>query len=190
MELVPVFIFHSVKEKSPRRYLRSAELARESGLSTDTLRHYERKGLLSAGRSANGYREYPPQSKDRVRVVQNALSVGFTLDELARILSVREQGGVPCRDVRMLAAAKLTALEEQIRALSVLQDELRAILRKWDARLARTGEGKQARLLDMLSASFAGVKVATADGSPHAGKWNTRRIRRIQRPSARNRKTQ
>ena len=137
-------------------YLRSTKLATISGVSTDTLRHYERKGLLSAGRSANGYREYSPQSKDRVRLVQHALSVGFTLDELARILKVREQGGMPCREVRTLAAAKLKALEEQIRGLSGLRSELRAMLRKWDTKLAHTRKGEQARLLDMLSGPTGG----------------------------------
>ena len=138
-------------------YLRSTKLATISGVSTDTLRHYERKGLLSAGRSANGYREYSPQSKDRVRLVQHALSVGFTLDELARILKVREQGGTPCHEVRTLAAAKLKALEQQIRGLSGLRNELRAMLRKWDTKLAHTRKGEQARLLDMLSGPTAGT---------------------------------
>jgi DNA-binding transcriptional MerR regulator len=139
-----------VKEKDSNRYLRSAELASLCGLSTDTLRYYERKGLLRAGRSANGYREYPPQSPDRIRLVQNALSVGFTLDELARLLKIREKGGAPCKEVRALAAAKLKDLEEQLRGLSALRNDLRIMLEQWDAKLAVTMRGDQAHLLDML----------------------------------------
>src|SRR6185295_15337497 len=93
---------------SRRAFYRSGELARLAGVSPDTLRHYERKRLLQRPRrSANGYREYPPSTLDRVHLVRRALAVGFTLDELARILSVRDQGGAPCRQVRALAGEKL-----------------------------------------------------------------------------------
>lgn len=139
-----------MKEIPVNRYLRSAELARLCGLSTDTLRYYERKGLLRAGRSANGYREYPPQSEDRIRLVQNALSVGFTLDELARLLRIREKGGAPCREVRELAAEKLKDLTTQLRSLSALRSELRRMLGRWDTKLAATRMGDRAHLLDML----------------------------------------
>jgi MerR family copper efflux transcriptional regulator len=151
-----------VNGNDPTTYLRSAQLAALSGVSTDTLRHYERKGLLRAGRSTNGYREYPPQSKDRVRLVQHALSVGFTLDELARLLKMREQGGTPCKEVRALAAAKLGALEEQLRGLSLLRNELRVMLQTWDAKLAGTRKGEQARLLDMLAAPTPALKRASS----------------------------
>ncbi len=136
--------------------MRPGELARRAGLSTDTLRHYERKGLLKPSRSSNGYRSYPPSDLARVRLVQQALSVGFTLDELARVLRERDRGGAPCRQARALAAAKLQSAEEQIRGLTMLRDQLRALLREWDARLARTPEGHQARLLDGLLESPPG----------------------------------
>src|SRR6266404_5381549 len=83
------------------------ELAKAAGVSTDTLRHYERKGLLTPRRSPNGYRAYPAQALDRVRLVRTALALGFRLDDLARVFKVRSNGGAPCRQVRALAAAKL-----------------------------------------------------------------------------------
>jgi DNA-binding transcriptional MerR regulator len=68
-----------------KAYVRAGALARAAGVSTDTLRHYERKGVLGAPRrSANGYREYPPESLERVRLIRRALCFGLTLDELAR----------------------------------------------------------------------------------------------------------
>jgi DNA-binding transcriptional MerR regulator len=158
MEQVPWFIFMVVKEKNSNSYLRSAELARLCGLSTDTLRHYERKGLLQAGRSANGYREYPPQSEDRIRLVQNALSVGFTLDELARLFKIREKGGAPCEEVRQLAATKLRDLDEQLRGLSALRSGLRKMIGQWDMKLAVTRKGDRAHLLDMLQAMSPSLK--------------------------------
>jgi DNA-binding transcriptional MerR regulator len=164
-----------VNENNPTRFLRSAELAGLSGLSTDTLRHYERKGLLHAGRSTNGYREYPLQSADRVRLVQHALSVGFTLDELARLLKIREDGRAPCQEVRALAASKLETLEAQLRSLSVLRNALRKMLEQWDAKLAHTRKGEQAHLLDMLPAFASVVK------SISAGAMFSPRKRRTQR---------
>ena len=100
----------------PARHLRSAQLARLSGVSPDTLRHYERKGLLAkAPRSPNGYRHYPPEASTRVRLVRRAIALGFTLDELVPILAVRDRGGAPCLGVRALAGL-LDALEERVEA--------------------------------------------------------------------------
>jgi len=134
-----------------KKLLRSGELARLAGISTDTLRHYERKGLLAPGRSPNGYREYPSGALERVRLVQRALSVGLTLEELSRILRVRDRGGAPCRQVRALVAAKLEALDERIRAMIALRDEMSALLGEWDAHLAETPEGERALLLETWS---------------------------------------
>lgn len=134
--------------EAPGPPLRPGRLARLAGVSTDTLRHYERKGLLTPRRSSNGYREYGPAALARVRLVRQWLSMGFTLDELARIVQIRERGGAPCRQVRALAAEKLKSTEAQIHDLSKLRDHLRTLLGDWDARLALTPKGEPARLLD------------------------------------------
>jgi len=131
--------------------LRPGELAQIAGVSTDTLRHYERKGLLKAARSSNGYREYPSDAPARMRLVQRALSVGFSLDELATFLSMRDHGAAPCHDVRALAARKLKELDSRIQGLSELRDELRVLLADWDARLASTHGGGKALLLESLA---------------------------------------
>src|SRR5881397_3624794 len=108
----------------------SSELASLVGVSSDTLRHYERKGVLAPPRrSTNRYRRYPPEALQRVQLVRRALSVGFTLDELAAILKVRDQGGAPCEEVRTLAGQKLLNLESQLRDLTKLRDELRTTLK-------------------------------------------------------------
>ena len=71
--------------------LRAGQLARLVGVTPDTLRHYERVGVLPAPpRGSNGYRIYPPDAAVRVKWIQHALAVGFTLEELARILKVRD----------------------------------------------------------------------------------------------------
>lgn len=131
--------------------LRSSQLARLSGVSTDTLRLYERKGLLPrAMRAANGYREYPPESGARVSLVRRALALGFTLDELARIVHVRDQGGAPCHEVRALGARKLALLEGRRDELHEACQRLRAVLERWDVLLDEAPRGGRAALLDAL----------------------------------------
>ena len=80
-----------MKAVSGNGALSSGKLADLAGVSRDTLRHYERKGVLPrALRSQNGYRQYPPEALQRVQLIRRALSVGFTLDELAKVLKVRD----------------------------------------------------------------------------------------------------
>src|ERR1041385_1560218 len=100
----------------------SGKLADLAGVSRDTLRHYERKGVLPRPvRGHNGYRQYPSEALQRVQLVRRALSVGFTLDELARVLKVRDAGGAPCEEVRRLAAQKLVDVQDQLRELPKLR---------------------------------------------------------------------
>src|SRR5690349_23851822 len=99
------------------------ELAQAAGISTDTLRHYERKALLKPKRSSNGYREYPAHALERVQMIRQALAIGFTLDELAAVFKVFDQGGAPCHDVRELAAKKLGEIERHLQEVTALRDE-------------------------------------------------------------------
>ncbi len=132
--------------------LSRSALARLTGVSPDTLRHYERKGVLPAPpRGDNGYRRYPADAVARVTLIQRALTIGFRLDELARVLKERESGGAPCRKVRALVAARLADLERRLEQLSTLRDDLHALLEEWDARLASVEPGRQARLLEGLA---------------------------------------
>jgi DNA-binding transcriptional MerR regulator len=141
-----------VTEKdSLQSILRSAEFARMAGVSTDTLRHYERKGLLKPKRSRNGYREYTMQMLERVRLIRRAISVGFTIDELHSILKARDKGDAPCRQVHKMAQAKLEAVENQLRELENVRDDLRLIIADWNEKLAQVDEQQPARLLEALA---------------------------------------
>ena len=133
---------------------RSGELAKLTGLSTDTLRFYERKRLLPlAPRAANGYRCYPRESLERVLLIRRALGLGFSVAELARILKARDSGAAPCKTVRALAAEKLVAIEAQMKDLARFRKELAATLRDWDHRLANARPGRPAHLLESISAA-------------------------------------
>ena len=141
-----------MKAVSSKGALSSGELADLAGVSRDTLRHYERKGVLPRPlRGHNGYRRYSPEALQRVRLVRRALSVGFTLDELARVLKVRDAGGAPCQEVRTIANQKLLDVQQQLHELTQLRDDLQATLKDWDARLALNSNGKRANLLESLS---------------------------------------
>jgi DNA-binding transcriptional MerR regulator len=127
-------------------------LADATGVSTDTLRHYERLGLLpGTERTRAGYLRYPPAMTERVRLIQRALVVGFSLKELGSALGQRDHGTPPCRKVRALMGDRLQSLEARLVELAALRDEMRVIVREWDERLAATQEGHRARLLDMLA---------------------------------------
>ena len=134
------------------------EVASATGVSTDTLRHYERNGLLPAvTRTAAGYRQYSPATVQRVLLIQRALVVGFSLAELKRVLGVRDKGGAPCRSVRELVGERLDELNRRIEDLIALREELRLLLKEWDVKLAKTPHGQRAHLLETLG-SRSGIE--------------------------------
>ena len=107
----------------------SGELARRAGISTDTLRHYERVGVLAKpARSTGNYRIYPETALPRVMLVRRALALGFSLAELSVVLRERERGAPPCRKVRALASQKLASTEARLVELTRLRDDLRTLL--------------------------------------------------------------
>ena len=143
-----------------KKVMRSGELAKLAGVSTDLLRHYERIGILpKAERSASGYRAYPSAALSRVRAARRAVAVGFTLAELAQFFTVRERGGAPCRKVRQLAASKLERVEEALIEMQALRQQLRGILRDWDHLLEKSPAGKRANLLHSLEAVSSGQAI-------------------------------
>ena len=156
---------------SQKSFYRSGELAELAGVSSDTLRHYERKGVLARPlRKANDYRQYPATALQRVRLIRRAIAVGFTLDELASVLNVRDSGGAPCMEVRALAAAKLSDIETRLREMSELRKELRGVLKDWDTRLEHRTPGQPAHLLESLNASRNGGLGNRRQGSVNLAK--------------------
>ncbi|MBK5260832.1 MAG: MerR family transcriptional regulator [Thermoanaerobaculia bacterium] len=130
--------------------LSSGELAAQTGVSADTLRHYELKGVLPAPPRRGTYRRYPLEAADRVRAIRRAMSIGFTLDELARIFSIRRSGKAPCRTALALAEAKRDELDRRITEMIELRAQLDAITTEWRHRLNNTPAGQPARLLERM----------------------------------------
>jgi DNA-binding transcriptional MerR regulator len=131
--------------------LRIGQLSRLCGLSPDTLRHYERLGLLSSERTPGRFREYGPDAERRVRIIQAALAIGFSLAEISTIFTERAAGRKPCRRTRELAGEKLIELDQRIDELSKLRKRLERVIARWDERLRGTVVGERAGLLDSLA---------------------------------------
>lgn len=142
------------KEFQEDTSLSVGEVAKRSGVSPDTIRHYEKLGLIPrATRQRNGYRRYATSTLERIQTVRAALTLGFTLKELSLVFKTRDTGGAPCRQVRALAETKLTEAKQRIEEMTALRNRLEALLNDWDQRLAQTSPGERAGLLDLLSPS-------------------------------------
>jgi MerR family Zn(II)-responsive transcriptional regulator of zntA len=129
------------------------KVAAMSGLTPDTIRYYERRGLLPApARTPAGYRQYSEGVVRRLSLIRNAQKFGFPLSAIAGFLRVREAGGRPCHDVRAAAQRMLEAMELQLAELSSTRTRMRRTLRQWDRTLERTPSDQQARLLERLPA--------------------------------------
>jgi DNA-binding transcriptional MerR regulator len=134
--------------------MHSSELARLAGVSTDTLRYYERLRLLPAApRSTAGYRLFPPQALHRVRLIRGALAIGFSIRELTVIFAERDRGGAPCQRVLALAHEKLATVEASLRDLQIWRRELKTTLSGWERQLRKTPRGQRAGLLESFVAS-------------------------------------
>jgi DNA-binding transcriptional MerR regulator len=146
-----------------RPLLRIGLVAQRAGVSTDTIRYYERLGLLpKPQRTPAGYREYPEDTVNRITLVRNALHFGFSLREVGGFLRVREAGGKPCHQVRDAARQILTRVEQQIAELTATREMMHETLQMWDQRLARTPAKRRARLLASLPSETAGGRSAKA----------------------------
>ena len=130
----------------------SGELAKATGVSADTIRNYEKIGVLpKAVRTASGYRVYPASAVERVLVIQRALRIGFTLAELSEVLKARDAGGAPCQWVFELAEQKLVGIRTDIAALQHTEQSLKSVLTDWKSRVQRAGKGQKAHLLHSLT---------------------------------------
>jgi DNA-binding transcriptional MerR regulator len=110
------------------RGLRIAELARAVGVPTDTVRYYERVGLLPApNRTAGGYRDYDVSAVDRLQFIQGAQRLGLRLVDIGHLLAVRDTGNCPCEPAGELLRRRLDDVDAQIAQLTALRTEMAAM---------------------------------------------------------------
>ncbi|WP_067834687.1 MerR family transcriptional regulator [Nocardia lijiangensis] len=109
--------------------MRTGELAARARVNAQTLRYYERRGLLTRPpRSPGGYRSYPDSAVETVRFVKRAQELGFSLDEIAELLQLADGGPDDCDSARALAEARITQLAERIADLQRMQRSLTELI--------------------------------------------------------------
>lgn len=105
------------------------KLARAGRVSADTLRYYEREGLIGpTERTASGYRVYEPDAITRVRFIRHAQACGFSLPEIRELLALRVRTSACCADVRSQAVEKKLQLEQKIRTLEAMSGALDGLI--------------------------------------------------------------
>jgi MerR family transcriptional regulator, copper efflux regulator len=101
------------------------QFAKKIAVSPETIRHYERIGILpQATRAENGYRIYAEADIERLHFISRARQLDFTLDNIAEILAFREDGTPPCDYVQELITSKISEVEIRIQELEKLRAEL------------------------------------------------------------------
>ncbi len=109
--------------------MRIGETALRAGVNVQTIRFYERRGLLAKPRRlASGYRDYSPEDVRRIVAVRRAQKLGFTLSEIQELMRL-EQPGQHIEQVRAVADAKIRDIDEKLRALKSLRKSLQAMMR-------------------------------------------------------------
>jgi len=155
------------------------EAARRAGVSPDTVRYYERRGVVPAPPRTNaGYRRYVEASVQRILFVRNALRVGFTLKEVAAFLRARDEGQPPCRDVRAAAGRLIDDMDRQIAEMVSARAAIVGVLGQWDKQLAATPAGTAARLLETELPRGATRRLQRASASRRSAAPPSRPVRR------------
>lgn len=105
------------------------QVATEAGIAIDTVRYYERTGLLPApARRPSGYRDYPVETVKRLRFIRRAKDLGFTLGEIGELLFLAERGQNDMQGMKAAAAAKLRLVEAKVDELQRIRNALNVLV--------------------------------------------------------------
>ena len=104
------------------------QAAKLTGLPSKTLRYYEEVGLVSPARAANGYRVFEERDIQKLAFIANARSLGFSLEECRRLLSLYEDPSRSSAQVKSIARAQLKILDVKLRELLAMRRELRRLI--------------------------------------------------------------
>jgi MerR family mercuric resistance operon transcriptional regulator len=123
-------------------------VAKRAGVGVETVRFYERRGLITQPRRPldGGFRDYPAEIVDRIRFIRQAQDLGFALKEVDELLSLRSDPSTDCADVRERARAKLEEVNQKIVRLIAIRSALEGLVD------ACPGQGPAARCCSILGA--------------------------------------
>ena len=122
-----------VDEEQGRSMLKIGDVAKKSGIGIEALRFYEKSGLLDKPwRTESGYRVYDASVLERLAFIKQAQALGFSLDEIKRIIEDARTGQSPCAEVREIVRRRLEELDERMREMRRYRKELAETLGEWD----------------------------------------------------------
>ena len=120
-------------EEQSQHMLKICEVSKRSGVGVEALRFYERGGLLDRpSRTFSGYRVYGKEVLERLEFIKRAQALGFTLDEIRRIIDDARKGESPCDEVREIVRRRMAELDGRLRELHRYRKELKSTLEEWD----------------------------------------------------------
>ncbi len=116
-----------------RGMLKIGDVSKKSGIGIEALRFYEKSGLLDKpSRTESGYRVYDASVLERLAFIKQAQALGFSLDEVKRIVEDARKGQSPCDDVREIVSRRLEELDERMREMRRYRKELASTLEEWN----------------------------------------------------------
>lgn len=123
------------------------ELARRAGCKPETVRYYERIGLLrDASRTEGGQRRYGKEAVRRLTFIRHARDFGFSVEAVRELLAMSDQPDMPCQEVDAVAKHHLEEVESRLQRLSALRDELRRMVSQ-----CAGGKVESCRIIEVLS---------------------------------------
>jgi MerR family copper efflux transcriptional regulator len=129
-----------MKPVTPPSRFTIGTLARQAGVAIDTVRYYERQGLLLAPpRRASGYRDYDVAAVQRVRFIRRAKELGFSLEEIADLLALQDDRLHGVEGIKQRASERLHALDQRIAQLTEMRDALAVLVEECPGRGAPEG---------------------------------------------------
>ena len=129
------------------KLLTRGRIAQFAGVSVETVRFYEQEGLLAKpARTPSGYRQYGEDVVARLQFIQRAKEIGFTLNEIKELLSLRVDPDTNCEDVRARAEGKIADIEDKIRTLQRMKKALIRLTQE----CCEKGGGSECPILDAL----------------------------------------
>jgi Hg(II)-responsive transcriptional regulator len=132
--------------------MKIGKVAREAGVNVDTLRYYERRGLLEEPeRTRSGYREYPSEAVRLIRFIKRSQDLGFTLHEVEELLRLREDQSATCAEVREAARSKIADIDHKVESLLAMRRALAKLVKS----CARNGQTRECPILEALEGRTA-----------------------------------
>jgi MerR family copper efflux transcriptional regulator len=146
--------------QTPMNLLMIGQVARQAGVGVETVRFYERQGLIhEPPRRDSGYRQYSLDTVARLRLIRRAKELGFSLKEIKELLALRADRTTTCADIKGRAEAKITDIEAKIQSLQRIKRALKRVTKDCSGR----GPTSACPILDALDPHDASYQIAQID---------------------------